>query len=986
MSDWALHLMNGGYLAASNNAAYNVGAGDFTLEAWVLPHSAGTIVSRKPTGGGKGNGGFLWVLKPDGSFKLTTDDGSGFYEVNSAATDAMDGMWHHVAGVRQAGQLRLYFDGAPLASSVRSNASTPLNINNSLRLLIGATDQLTESYNHYSGLLDEVRVWNYARDEGQISRYQYQQLAGNEQGLVGYWMFDFNIAADLSPVRSSTQKQGTVGFTTPGATVTKYTSSSEAFLFTGQYACSARSGRAPGDWHEVPDLYLTQSGRVVFSGTLLQGARFDGNTLSSPAAGNPAAVTITFKLKSDDPSFWPSGAPSRDLFEGTIQYPGQSPLDFRGWARDVSSPCSFIQSQLDGLVFDPGAATPGTALTLRQKGAGHAQHFCRTNDGFITHMSSGLVLDLPDGAAAPGAGIILSNRVAGRAQQKWRVAGDGYITSAANPSLVVAAGGAGASPAQVVVSDKQSPPSADQIWYSLASRQFIFNVGNGMVLEIKDGATTESAPVVVAPKKGRETQNQVWYLVDDFIVSSLNGYVVGLGDSDSRPVVMQRMRASDNDGQKWTYQNGRFVSRLNGMALDLDTPNTGAAVVAAPPDQTRPTQVWSLFEPAAGTTPAGSASVPPPDSGVERRDDGAGREYIITVKTSDSWFAGYDGEVELTLMKYNGRFQQGVTLKHSTTHKDPFERGNEDRFVIPLYYFGPIENILLRTSGNAFLGKSWKVDWVKIYDPYADQLMVFDFHGEWVGAGSGRELTYRLTLTSPVPVAADMYPAEGFRGWIDHTFVRVTDDVHGKTYFDCAGGHSGSPATLGVVTSKALLTDVVRMATGKDLGPDNPWKDIYGHNDVTGKETCGIRASGFEHWDGQCHQMTNRLLYAALPQQTLDVAAPRRPAAYGLSVMLWGPYGLEFERWCTEHNFTPPPASGDPIFTYIRRYFPFELARTVLYYANSLRSLWTNDKKGEPQGEEVKAFIQSLAKEGIGNQQIALVTDLNRTQIEHDEL
>ncbi|MBL6962896.1 MAG: T9SS type A sorting domain-containing protein [Bacteroidetes bacterium] len=43
---------------------------------------------------------------------------------------------------------------------------------------------------YYQGELDEVRIWNYVRNEKQIRDYMFLPLAGKENGLLAYWKFD----------------------------------------------------------------------------------------------------------------------------------------------------------------------------------------------------------------------------------------------------------------------------------------------------------------------------------------------------------------------------------------------------------------------------------------------------------------------------------------------------------------------------------------------------------------------------------------------------------------------------------------------------------------------------------------------------------------------------------------------------------------------------------------------------------------------------
>jgi concanavalin A-like lectin/glucanase superfamily protein len=43
---------------------------------------------------------------------------------------------------------------------------------------------------YFTGSIDEVRVWNFARTQSEIARDMGFRLAGNEPGLVAYYHFD----------------------------------------------------------------------------------------------------------------------------------------------------------------------------------------------------------------------------------------------------------------------------------------------------------------------------------------------------------------------------------------------------------------------------------------------------------------------------------------------------------------------------------------------------------------------------------------------------------------------------------------------------------------------------------------------------------------------------------------------------------------------------------------------------------------------------
>jgi len=213
---YALNLAGSpSYLSAPNNNVYNFGTRDFTLQCWVKTTASGTVISRKSTQGG--SGGFLLVVKSSGIVKLATDNGRGYYEINTVATAICDGNWHFLTGVRESNALTIYVDGNLVSSQVGSNISPPINVNNNLPLYIGAVAQRQEEYNQFAGQLDEVRIWNIALSESQIKSQMSQPLTGTEPGLVGYFSFSNPNGNDSSPTGNNVSAVGTVTYTSPGA-------------------------------------------------------------------------------------------------------------------------------------------------------------------------------------------------------------------------------------------------------------------------------------------------------------------------------------------------------------------------------------------------------------------------------------------------------------------------------------------------------------------------------------------------------------------------------------------------------------------------------------------------------------------------------------------------------------------------------------------------------------------------------------------------
>jgi Phosphatidylserine/phosphatidylglycerophosphate/cardiolipin synthases and related enzymes len=212
-ADYAVQISTQSYLNISSNNAYNFGIGDFTLTALFQTQSSGTIISSKTTNGqSQDNAGWLLVLKPDGSFKMATDDSFQFYEVCSKKTSALDGSWHSVAAVRDSGEISIYFDGVLLAvtpNKSKNTTQTPLNISNNTRVLIGNCDQSQEPYRQFVGMIEDVSIWNRALDQSDIKRTMFNMISPEDEGLVGFWEFNKNFN-DSSTTRNSITPIGSI--------------------------------------------------------------------------------------------------------------------------------------------------------------------------------------------------------------------------------------------------------------------------------------------------------------------------------------------------------------------------------------------------------------------------------------------------------------------------------------------------------------------------------------------------------------------------------------------------------------------------------------------------------------------------------------------------------------------------------------------------------------------------------------------------------
>ncbi|MCB1740722.1 MAG: LamG domain-containing protein, partial [Gammaproteobacteria bacterium] len=170
-----------------------------TLEAWVfpLPDGEGQIMISKE--------GEYWLARnPDGRvFYALANISPGWVAV---ATDVVlpEQIWSHVALVYDgvAGTVKIYRNGAlqqTLAGSGPIGDSAPAM--QQFRIGGRQTDDSAPGRPRFKGVLDEVRVWNVAREASQIADSHAMVPDALEPGLMAWWRFDESaqsVAFDLS--------------------------------------------------------------------------------------------------------------------------------------------------------------------------------------------------------------------------------------------------------------------------------------------------------------------------------------------------------------------------------------------------------------------------------------------------------------------------------------------------------------------------------------------------------------------------------------------------------------------------------------------------------------------------------------------------------------------------------------------------------------------------------------------------------------------
>lgn len=103
-------------------------------------------------------------------------EGGGFVAANE---------WTHIAATYDGQNVRNYVDGRLTSTTRRVGNVAPSD-----SALYFGTRPLGGFVYFYNGVIDEVRIWNITRSEQEINQTMNRYLAGNEEGLVGYWRLD----------------------------------------------------------------------------------------------------------------------------------------------------------------------------------------------------------------------------------------------------------------------------------------------------------------------------------------------------------------------------------------------------------------------------------------------------------------------------------------------------------------------------------------------------------------------------------------------------------------------------------------------------------------------------------------------------------------------------------------------------------------------------------------------------------------------------
>jgi len=170
--------------------------GSYTYEFWMKDLEGPTgswrnVFCKGPGDTAAGRGPLLALRPDDPGLHFSHSTGTGQETANTQEGIPVN-EWIHIALVLTSldGEQIIYQDGVQVAVESAPNL-TDATQSPVLRIGLGA-----------NVVLDDFRVWNYARTQAEIQADMNRELFGVEEGLVGYWRFnegEGTTAYDMSP-------------------------------------------------------------------------------------------------------------------------------------------------------------------------------------------------------------------------------------------------------------------------------------------------------------------------------------------------------------------------------------------------------------------------------------------------------------------------------------------------------------------------------------------------------------------------------------------------------------------------------------------------------------------------------------------------------------------------------------------------------------------------------------------------------------------
>jgi YD repeat-containing protein len=169
------------YTQAPSSSSLNI-TGSITLEAWIKINALGApraVISREAFQQSGTGGGYRLLITDTGRVRLDLFQTHNTYVNLSGAATITTGVWHHVAGVFNGTQMRVYLNGV-LDGSL-STTSGPTTGTGTFHI-----GRFSYSFNPYyfNGLIDDARVSNAALYTSNFTPSNNLTATGSTKGLL----------------------------------------------------------------------------------------------------------------------------------------------------------------------------------------------------------------------------------------------------------------------------------------------------------------------------------------------------------------------------------------------------------------------------------------------------------------------------------------------------------------------------------------------------------------------------------------------------------------------------------------------------------------------------------------------------------------------------------------------------------------------------------------------------------------------------------
>lgn len=187
----------------------------FTLECWFRKEGAGTLTAtsqgitvlpliakgRQQTENNDTDVNYMLGLTLTGqlgfdfeAFPATGVTGGANFQLVATHPAVETGVWHHAVATYDvtSGLMNVYLDGVLVGTRTAIAGARPRFDSNHAAAIGSAYDSLGQASGAFPGVIDEVRIWNYARTVDEIQNSRLAAIRGAD-GLLGRFGFDEGI-------------------------------------------------------------------------------------------------------------------------------------------------------------------------------------------------------------------------------------------------------------------------------------------------------------------------------------------------------------------------------------------------------------------------------------------------------------------------------------------------------------------------------------------------------------------------------------------------------------------------------------------------------------------------------------------------------------------------------------------------------------------------------------------------------------------------